>query len=164
MSTGKIVEPRGAGVSWGRACLVLALVLLIGEATAQQPSRVPQIGYLSYGFPAESANRVTALRMGLRDHGYVEGKNISLVFRWAETADRLPELAPGGLMSYFSDLEDTTRRAATYIDKILRGTRPADLPVEQASKYELIINLKTAKALGITVPPSVLQRADRILH
>jgi len=70
----------------------------------------------------------------------------------------------GGLMSYFSDVEDTTRRAATYIDKILRGTRPADLPVEQASKYELIINLKTAKTLGITIPPSVLQRADRILH
>jgi putative ABC transport system substrate-binding protein len=67
-------------------------------------------------------------------------------------------------MCYFSDLEDVTRRAATYIDKILKGARPADLPVEQASKYELIINLKTAKKLGIAIGPEVLQRADRILE
>jgi putative ABC transport system substrate-binding protein len=62
-------------------------------AEAQQPSKVHQIGYLSVGSPAEAANRVSALRIGLRDHGYVEGKSINLVFRWAETAERLPELA-----------------------------------------------------------------------
>ena len=62
-------------------------------AEAQQPSKVPQIGYLSYGPPAEAANRVRALRIGLRDHGYVEGKSINLVFRWAETAERLTEQA-----------------------------------------------------------------------
>src|ERR1700730_14891252 len=76
-----------------RGCVFLALVLLTAEASAQQPSKVPQIGYLNYGSPAESANRLNALRIGLRDRGYVEGKNISLVFRWAETAERLPELA-----------------------------------------------------------------------
>jgi putative ABC transport system substrate-binding protein len=63
------------------------------SAEAQPAARVYQIGYLSYGSPAEAANRVTALRIGLRDRGYVEGKSISLVFRWAETAERLPELA-----------------------------------------------------------------------
>ena len=62
-------------------------------AEAQPAGNVHQIGYLNYGSPAESASRVNALRIGLRDHGYVEGKNISLVFRWAETAERLPELA-----------------------------------------------------------------------
>jgi putative tryptophan/tyrosine transport system substrate-binding protein len=59
----------------------------------------------------------------------------------------------GGLMSYAPDLVDLTRRAATYIDKVLKGANPADLPVEQASKYELVISLKTAKALGLTIPP-----------
>src|SRR5262249_15603090 len=68
----------------------------------------------------------------------------------------------GGLMGYFSDVEDTTRRAATYIDRILRGTRPADLPVEQASKYELIVNLRTAKTLRITIPPLGPQGGGRI--
>ena len=80
------------------------------------------------------------------------------IYQWRESAE------DGGLLAYGANLGDLNRRVATFVDRILKGAKPADLPVEQPTKFELVINLKTAKTLGLTIPPSLLQRADQLIE
>jgi putative ABC transport system substrate-binding protein len=84
--------------------------------------------------------------------------NVPTIYEWGVY------VASGGLMSYGANLLDEFRRAAPYVDKILKGAKPADLPVEQPTKFELVINMKTAKALGLTIPQALLLRANQVLE
>jgi putative ABC transport system substrate-binding protein len=134
-----------------------------------------QLQYLEVVAPKDIGTAFSAASRGRADAVFVLASPILLSHR-AQMADlaaksRLPAMyytaefvRDGGLMSYGVNATDLFRRAATYVDKILKGAKPADLPVEQPTKFELVINLKTAKALGLTIPPSVFARADEVIE
>jgi ABC-type uncharacterized transport system substrate-binding protein len=124
-------------------------------------------GEIAQAFDAINKAGVGALLVYPDPEFYVERERIVA----AAAHVRIPAMyesrdfvAAGGLMAYGADIVDLSRRAATYFDRILRGARPGDLPVEQPTKFELVLNLMTAKALGLTIPPSVLVRADQVIE
>ncbi len=102
----------------------------------------------------------------IRSSGNIGNQLIALSIRHAGPTvyDRRAYLAAGGLMSYGTDYIDGYRKLGVYAAKILNGAKPADLPVEQSAKFELVINLKAAKALGLIVPPTLLARADEVIE
>jgi putative ABC transport system substrate-binding protein len=117
-----------------------------------------------------AANKSGADAVLIMMAGVVAGAHRTRILELAAKS-RLPTIVQsrgfveaGGLISYGVYIRDLDRRAATYVDKILKGARPADLPIEQPTKFELVINLKTAKQIGLTIPPNVLARADRVIR
>jgi putative ABC transport system substrate-binding protein len=132
-----------------------------------QPVEVGDANGLERAFAAVRKEQASAVLV-LRDNLFAlhSGRIIDLAARHRLPAmyGRRTEVEAGGLMSYGVDLPGLMRRLATYVDKILKGARPADLPVEQPTRFELVINLRTAKALGLTIPQSVLQRADDVMQ
>jgi putative ABC transport system substrate-binding protein len=101
--------------------------------------------------PAAIENRRLIAELALKSR-------VPLMSQWSQMVEA------GALLSYGPDLNDLFRRASSYVDRILKGARPGDLPIEQPSKYELVLNLRTAKALGLTIPQSLVLRADQVIE
>ena len=110
------------------------------------------------------AGAVIVARDGLFISQARQISELALKNRLLSISEQSEHAEAGGLMSYGVNQREQFRRAATYVDKILKGAKPADLPVEQPAKFELVINLKTAKALGLTIPQSFLLRADEVIQ
>jgi putative ABC transport system substrate-binding protein len=129
--------------------------------------RVEQVGDLERGFKTAIRNRAEAVLILPSQFWGANAKRVgdlALRYRVPVTAQDPGLVEAGGLIQYGVDFPDLCRRAATFVDKILKGARPGDLPIEQPTKFELVINVKTAKALGLTIPPSLLQRADQVIE
>jgi putative ABC transport system substrate-binding protein len=112
----------------------------------------------------QRAQVLTVVATGLLNSHRPRIVNLAIKTRLPAIYSHADFVRDGGLMSYADDARDRSRRAATYVDRILKGTKPADLPVQQPTKFEFIVNLKAAKQIGLTIPPNVLARADRVIR
>jgi putative ABC transport system substrate-binding protein len=121
------------------------------EAAIAALARKPGGGLITAADIFTVANRTTIIDLA-------ERHRLPAIYQFRRFA------AEGGLISYSPDTSDIFRRSATYVDRILKGAKPADLPVQQPTKFELVINLSTAKALGLTIPPSIMVRADEVIE
>jgi putative ABC transport system substrate-binding protein len=142
----QLVRKLGVALPIVEATTTEELDIAFASAAAQQPDAIVVMGD---ALMVNNVARVTALAAKHR---------LPAIYLYRLFATN------GGLVSYGPDIADSLRRAGDYVDKILKGTKPADLPVEQPTKFELVINLKTAKALGLTVPPSFLALADEVIE
>ena len=134
---------------------------------ALQPLEARNVDDLEQAFSRAAAERADAFITFAHGFAFVHRRRIAglaahhrlpAMYGWREYAE------VGGLMTYGPNVTETLRRAASYVDRIIKGANPADLPVEQPTKFDLVINLKAAKALGLTVPPSLLARADEVIE
>ena len=160
------------GVLWNSDSQGAAVVFKQTQAAAQelnlplQSVVVPTVNDLQAAFDTLTKNGVNGLvllaSVPITDHLRLIA-DLAIKNRLPATFDRIEFVEAGGLMSYGADVSDMSRRAATYVDKILKGANPGDLPVERPTKFELVINLKTAKEIGLTIPQRVLARTDRVI-
>jgi len=176
----KALVPNLSKVAFLREDVTLSTLPLIRTRYDQQAALAAQsLGIGVHMFVVRRAGDLAAAFLGMmknHDQGVVvTSSTFMFVYRQAivdlAAAHRIPAVyenrnfvEPGGLMSYGVNVFERDRRAAVYVDKILKGAKPADLPVEQPTKFDLVINLKTAKALGLTIPQSVLVRADEVIQ
>jgi putative ABC transport system substrate-binding protein len=154
---------------------IVSAVLEVKEAQAAAPTLRLTVQPLEARTPGDLVPAFEAISRARADALLVQGDPFTMTQRRPildlAIKRRLPVISvfsdfadAGGLMSYGPDRLDMFRRAAVYVDKILKGAKPADLPVEQPTKFELVINLKAAKQIGLTIPPNVLARADRVIR
>ena len=147
---------------------ILKEIELAAGALGLQAQSLDVLGYkdIEIAFRAATKARADALVVlasPILSDQRTKVANLALKSRLPAIYFRQEFVEAGGLMSYGTSFTDLSRRAATYVDKILKGSKPAELPVEQPTKFELVINLKTAKQLGLTIPPNVLARADKVI-
>jgi ABC-type uncharacterized transport system substrate-binding protein len=171
----KEIAPRVTRVAVLRDSAVASGIGQFGAVQIVAPSLGVELSPVDVRDAGEMERGITAFARGVNGGLIVTGSALAIMHRELITTlaarHRLPAVFParfyvtgGGLISYGPDILDQFRRAAGYVDRILKGEKPADLPVQAPTKYELVVNLKTAKALGLDVPASVLARADEVIE